>query len=232
MTTSINEIITTAMPTTNAIAVDVKNVTNVNRTGIIAIKSYDESPLPPSIEISSNETILMNKNETKTSSGGGGGGVEELKSFVITSGFITMSILLLILLSMICHYRRQVVILKTEIIQMNLDSYYNQSCLYPPTYNNYSSTSSAFQRNPLISILPYDVKASIEHHHPDDYSNQCSEAGNSHLYQSIDDTNHVYDEIISTTKAPTAADSLERGDEAGDEGKPNNYENNESMNCK
>jgi predicted transposase YdaD len=76
-----------------------------------------------------------------------------------------------------------------------------------------------------ISVTPIEVK---NDYCVPDYSNSGSEATNSHLYQSIEEANHVYDEIISTKP--------ERGDErrkceGDDEGKPNNYENNESMNC-
>lgn len=139
--------------------------------------------------------------------------LERLKTFIITSTFILMFILLLILISMISHYRRQIVILKTEFIQMNL-----KSCVYQPTYNNYSS---AFQRN---VALPYDVKElSITA-----ISDCNEEASISHFYQSIDDKNHVYDEISIKT------DSLERKGNIAekDDKKLNNYENNESMNCK
>lgn len=206
-TTAIMKItITTAIPTKTTIEND--DVINLKKTGIIAtIKSdkNNDDDAAPSFKIDSNDSILI-KNDGRVHFS-----LEKVLSFMIAFGFIGMTILLLIFLSMICHYRRQVVILKTEIIQMNLGSNYNQSCLYPPIYNNYSSSIVSFQRNPLISADAYnDVKTSIV------VDEENFEASNSHLYQCID---HVYDEIISTKNCENNED----------EEKPNNYENNESM---
>lgn len=217
--TTTHETITTAMPTKATFRND--DVINVNKTGIIAaINNDNNDDAAPSFKIDSNEKNLRKKDMMETIGGGGRVhfSLEKVHSLMIAIGFIVMAILLLIFLSMICHYRRQVVILKTEIIQMNLESYYNQSCLYPSTYNNYSSSTISFQRNPLISVDD-DVKTSIEVA-VSEY-NENSEASNSHLYQSIDP---VYDEI-------TSPKNCENNNEE-DEGKPNNYENNESMNCK
>lgn len=218
MTTTTHETITTAIPTKATLRND--DVINVNITGSIAAINNDknnEDDAASPFKIDSHENNLLKKDMNEMN---GGSGVhfslEKVHSCIIAIGFIGMAILLLIFLSMICHYRRQLVILKTEIIQMNLESYYNQSCLYPPIYNNYSSSTISFQSNPLISVIPYDVKTSIVV--VPEY-NESSEATNSHLYQSID---HVYDEIIATKNC----ENIE------DEGKPNNYENNESMNCK
>jgi hypothetical protein len=147
--------------------------------------------------------------------------MKDFQLHVIATAFILMTVLLFVFLSMVCHYRRQVRLLKTEIIQINMESYYNnQSCLYPPTYNDYSSPAvSDFQRNPLMNLQTLDVKAMMP-----EYSNQST---NIHHYHSIEEPYHVYDEIISTK-----VDSL-RGDgseEEKEDEKPNNYENNESMN--
>ena len=97
--------------------------------------------------------------------------------------------------------------------------------MYPSTFNDYSSTN--FQQNEGV---PFYIKRplNVNHNSPNSSSGDsdisssqflCTYNTNSHLYQSIDADeidNHVYDEIIQTKE--------------NDEGKPNNYENNESFN--
>ncbi|CAH1713915.1 unnamed protein product [Chironomus riparius] len=148
-----------------------------------------------------------------------------IERFFIRVSFVTMVLIIVIFLLLLCHYRHQVTLLKTEIIQMNLENYYNQSCLYPLTFNDYSSTN--FQQNDGV---PFYIKRplNVNHNTPNSSSGDsdisssqflCTYNTNSHLYQSIDADdidNHVYDEIIQTKE--------------NDVGKPNNYENNESFN--
>lgn len=215
-TMAITQMTTTAIQTTTttidvAMPTNTENddVTNVNRTGnIIAINNGNENDevVGTKQNLTNAFEVLNVKKKSSTSF--------DKKSLAIGISFIAMIFLLLTLILLILYYRRQVVILKTEIIQMNLENYYSSSaCLYPPTY--YSSSNPTFHTNALIS-LPFidDMKS----------SNQ-SEASNSHLYQSIDDdANHVYDEIISKTES-------NNNKMTNEEGKPNNYENNESMNC-
>lgn len=148
-----------------------------------------------------------------------------VERFFIRVSFVTMVLIIVIFLLLLCHYRHQVTLLKTEIIQMNLENYYNQSCMYPSTFNDYSSTN--FQQN---DGMPFYIKRPLNvNHNSSNSSSGDSDISssqflstyntNSHLYQSIDADdidNHVYDEIIQTKE--------------NDEEKPNNYENNESFN--
>lgn len=150
-----------------------------------------------------------------------------VERFFIRVSFVTMVLIIVIFLLLLCHYRHQVTLLKTEIIQMNLENYYNQSCMYPSTFNDYSSTN--FQQNDGV---PFYIKRPLNvNHNSSNSSSGDSDISssqflstyntNSHLYQSIDADdidNHVYDEIIQTKE--------------NDEEKPNNYENNESCNSK
>lgn len=144
-----------------------------------------------------------------------------IERLLIKIVFILMTLIIAISIFMLCHYRHQVTILKTEIIQMNLENYYNQSCLYPSTFNEYSSTN--FQQQ--ADEAPFYIKRPLNTSSGDSdtSSNQFLSTynTNSHLYQSIDADdidNHVYDEIIHTKES--------------DDEKPNNYENNESLNSR
>ena len=148
-----------------------------------------------------------------------------IERFFIRVSFVTMVLIIIIFLLLLCHYRHQVTLLRTEIIQMNLENYYNQSCMFPSTFNDYTSTN--FQQNDGV---PFYIKRSlnVNHNSPNSSSGDSDISSsqflstyntNSHLYQSIDADdidNHVYDEIIQTKE--------------NDVEKPNNYENNESFN--
>lgn len=146
-----------------------------------------------------------------------------LVSIIAVSAFILMTIAMIVLISILCSYRQKVVILQREIIQMSSKSFYNYSLSssYPGLYN-IVNLSLDHRSNTLMNISVNSIEVKNEYCVPD-YTNSSSEATNSHLYQSIDETNHVYDEIIST--------KAEQGGGGDGEEKPNNYENNESMNC-
>jgi hypothetical protein len=141
--------------------------------------------------------------------------MEKFRNFIITTGFTLLCTILVIFLLLLCHYRHQVLVLKTEIIQMNLENYYNQSCLYP-TYNAYSSRES-IERNGM----PFDDIKGQRSEELFDTSSGSNYSNNSHFYQSVDEVeSHVYDEILTAINDPL------------NEGKPNNYENNQCFNCK
>lgn len=187
--------ITTLLPTKSTLYGD--------EVKIVSSSDYNET-----IEISLDENIDDNSQQ-------------QLASFVIASAFITMSIVLIALSLILCYYRKQVVVLKREIIQMSTEHFYNSSS-YPGLYN-VVNLSLDLRRNALMNISVNSIDVKNDYCVPDysnSNSNSGSEATNSHLYQSIEEANHVYDEIIST-----------KDEERNCDEKPNNYENNESMNC-
>lgn len=150
---------------------------------------------------------------------------EQNGSIFVASAFILMLIALIVLFAVLCHYRMQVVILKREIIQLSTENFYNSQS-YPGLYN-IANLSQDLRQNALMNFPVNSIEIKNEYCIPD-YSNSGSEATNSHLYQSIDEANHVYDEIISNK---SDRDGEKRNYDGNEKGKPNNYENNESMNC-
>lgn len=152
---------------------------------------------------------------------------EKFENFFITTSFTALILVIIVFSIMLCHYRRQVSVLKTEIIQMNLENYYNQSCFNPPNFNDYSPTSIQRTGVPLFyDKNPLNDDSDTSSNFVQTYNT------NSHLYQSIDDIDtHVYDEIINTMELGVEDDENSCDNTNVDE-KLNNYENNESLNSK
>ncbi|KAG5676893.1 hypothetical protein PVAND_006697 [Polypedilum vanderplanki] len=135
----------------------------------------------------------------------------QIQDYIIILIFVILILVIIIITMLLIHYRYQVLVLKTQIIQMNLENYYNHSC---STFNEYSSNR--------IGSGFCDSKRPMSNSSDESIINT-----NSHLYQSIDDIDtHVYDEIISSIDQKSDNESVRiETDE-----KPNNYENNESFN--
>jgi hypothetical protein len=158
----------------------------------------------------------------------------KFENFFITISFTSLVVVMIIFLLMLCHYKRQVSMLRTEVIQMNMENYYNQSNLHSSTLNDYSFArrnhgNCSYNSASLSTNSSEDFMKDSSHTTNGENSQSIHDYSPTYnIYQSIDDIDtHVYDEIIQT-KAGAENKSIHSSIDA----KPNNYENNESFNSK
>lgn len=191
---------------------------NINDNTTTAASSNDDAKLTNYFDITTYEVI----NTTESSDGSAGSQSAKIQNIFVAASFLMLIFVIIIISILLCHYRHQVSILKTEIIQMNLESYYNQSCLYPSNFNEYSGES--IQRSGVAALI-CDNKRSLSECSEESSNIVQTYSTNSHLYQSIDEC-HVYDEIINSMEQESESQRV------CDDEKLNNYENNESFNSK